>query len=100
MRVSHKGFPFFSLPLGEKNELPPGTHQFNFSFLLPNGIPSSFESSTGQVRHCCKAKMDIPWGIDKKAKRPYSVNTLLDLNRDPQAQVSIERLNTWMCRIM
>lgn len=75
---------------GEKNELPPGTHQFNFSFLLPNGIPSSFESSTGQVRHCCKAKMDIPWGIDKKAKRPYSVNTLLDLNRDPQAQMPIE----------
>ncbi|XP_047490021.1 arrestin domain-containing protein 3-like isoform X2 [Penaeus chinensis] len=75
---------------GEKNELPPGTHQFNFSFLLPNGIPSSFESSTGQVRHRCEAKMDIPWGIDKKAKRPYSVNTLLDLNINPQAQLPIE----------
>ncbi|XP_042871038.1 arrestin domain-containing protein 3-like isoform X2 [Penaeus japonicus] len=75
---------------GQKSELPPGTHQFNFSFLLPNGIPSSFESTVGQVRHRCEAKMDIPWGRDKKTKRPYSVNTLLDLNSNPQAQMPIE----------
>ncbi|KAK3881979.1 hypothetical protein Pcinc_013612, partial [Petrolisthes cinctipes] len=66
-------------------ELPPGQHVFRFNFLLPTGIPSSFESHIGKVRHQCKAKMDIPWGRDKSCLRPYTVNSLYDLNKDPQA---------------
>lgn len=73
-----------------ESELPPGTHLFNFSFLLPHGIPSSFESHIGKVRHQCKAKMDIPWKTDKVSVKAFSVNTLYDLNTDPQAKVPIE----------
>ncbi|XP_042206224.1 arrestin domain-containing protein 3-like isoform X2 [Homarus americanus] len=85
------------------SELPPGTHVFNFSFLLPKGIPSSFESHIGKVRHQCKAKMDIPWKVDKTCLRPYSVNTLYDLNIDPQAVLPIECTKhdytcCWFCR--
>ncbi|XP_042890395.1 arrestin domain-containing protein 3-like isoform X2 [Penaeus japonicus] len=69
-----------------ESELPPGTHLFNFSFLLPHGIPSSFESHIGKVRHQCKAKMDIPWKTDKVSVKAFSVNTLYDLNMDPQAK--------------
>ncbi|XP_066959876.1 arrestin domain-containing protein 1-like [Macrobrachium rosenbergii] len=80
------------------SELPPGTHVFNFSFLLPQGIPSSFESHIGRVRHHCKAKMDIPWKVDKTCLRPYSVNTLYDLNTDPQAMMKIEcNKHDYMC---
>ncbi|XP_050735692.1 arrestin domain-containing protein 3-like isoform X5 [Eriocheir sinensis] len=70
-------------------ELPPGQHVFRFNFLVPNGIPSSFESHVGKVRHQCKAKMDIPWKTDKTCTRPYSINTLLDLNTNPQAPMPI-----------
>ncbi|KAK8401098.1 hypothetical protein O3P69_002692 [Scylla paramamosain] len=70
-------------------ELPPGQHVFRFAFLLPTGIPSSFESHVGKIRHQCKAKMDIPWKTDKSCTRPYSVNTLLDLNTNPQATAPI-----------
>ncbi|XP_037779640.1 arrestin domain-containing protein 3-like isoform X1 [Penaeus monodon] len=73
-----------------ESELPPGTHLFNFSFLLPHGIPSSFESHIGKVRHQCKAKMDIPWKTDKVSVKAFSVNTLYDLNMDPEAKVPIE----------
>ncbi|KAK8401096.1 hypothetical protein O3P69_002692 [Scylla paramamosain] len=33
--------------------------------------------------------MDIPWKTDKSCTRPYSVNTLLDLNTNPQATAPI-----------
>nr|XP_045584934.1 arrestin domain-containing protein 17-like isoform X2 [Procambarus clarkii]XP_045584935.1 arrestin domain-containing protein 17-like isoform X2 [Procambarus clarkii] len=72
------------------SELPAGTHVFNFNYTLPAEIPSSFESHIGKVRHQCKAKMDIPWKTDKTCLRPYSVNTLYDLNTDPQAALPIE----------
>lgn len=41
------------------------------------------------MRHQCKAKMDIPWKTDKSCTRPYSVNSLLDLNVNPQAPVCV-----------
>lgn len=72
------------------SELPPGTHVFNFNYQIPTGIPGSFESHIGKVRHQCKAKMDIPWKVDKTCLRPYSVNTLYDLNVDSQAMMKIE----------
>lgn len=75
---------------GSESQLPPGTHNFNFTFVLPLNIPSSFESETGQVRHLCKAKIDVPWGFDKTSTQPYSVNSLYDLNTDPVAKHPIQ----------
>lgn len=74
---------------GQESTLPAGTHNFNFSYVLPQNIPSSFESKIGQVRHVCKAKINVPWGFDKTCSQPYSVNSLYDLNTDPAAQASI-----------
>ncbi|CAL4084219.1 unnamed protein product, partial [Meganyctiphanes norvegica] len=70
-----------------KEMLPPGDHMFNFSFVLPEEIPSSFESYIGQVRHQCKATLIIPMGFNKNCHKPYSVNTLYDLNLDPLSKV-------------
>ncbi|XP_037778281.1 arrestin domain-containing protein 17-like [Penaeus monodon] len=75
---------------GTENQLPAGMHKFNFSFVLPLNIPSSFESETGQVRHLCKAKISVPWGFDKTCTQPYSVNCLYDLNTDSVAKQPIQ----------
>ncbi|XP_042871044.1 arrestin domain-containing protein 3-like isoform X2 [Penaeus japonicus] len=75
---------------GQESTLPAGTHNFNFSYVLPQNIPSSFESKIGQVRHVCKAKINVPWGFDKTCSQPYSVNSLYDLNTDPAAQHPIQ----------
>ncbi|CAL4113597.1 unnamed protein product, partial [Meganyctiphanes norvegica] len=82
-----------------KEILPPGDHMFNFSYVLPEQIPSSFESYIGQVRHQCKATLIIPMGFNKYCHRPYSVNTLYDLNLDPmsKAPISAETFKTLCC---
>lgn len=62
--------------------LNPGHHVYPINFTLPQNIPSSYESVTGQVRHQCKAKINIPWGFDITDVIIISVNHIYDLNRD------------------
>ncbi|CAL4131692.1 unnamed protein product, partial [Meganyctiphanes norvegica] len=79
--------------------LPLGDHIFNFSFVLPEHIPSSFESFVGQVRHQCKATLIIPIWPNKTCNKPYSINTLYDLNMDYIAKgpVSADASKTICC---
>ena len=46
--------------------LPPGTHLFPFTFLLPPGLPSSFESNIGHVRYYVKADIVRDWRWNHK----------------------------------
>ncbi|KAB7503291.1 Arrestin domain-containing protein 3 [Armadillidium nasatum] len=60
-----------------------GTYKYDFSFVLPVLIPSSFESRIGHVKHLCKVDVDIQnrlFHIKKRA--PFSVAGLYDLNAD------------------
>lgn len=42
--------------------------------------------------------MDIPWKTDKVSVKAFSVNTLYDLNMDPQAKVRLkERGQVFVC---
>ncbi|CAL4207055.1 unnamed protein product, partial [Meganyctiphanes norvegica] len=71
--------------------LGPGHHVYPFNFTLPQNIPSSYESVTGQVRHQVKAKINIPWGFDLTDIQVISVNHIYDLNRDETAMKPVNR---------
>ncbi|CAL4067293.1 unnamed protein product [Meganyctiphanes norvegica] len=82
----------FLLGNGNDNEpLKPGEHVYRFSFRLPLNIPSSYETVTGQVRHQCKAKVHLPCGSHIAVVRPFSVNSLYDLNLDEDAKLPVEK---------
>ncbi|KAK6180269.1 hypothetical protein SNE40_012456 [Patella caerulea] len=63
-----------------------GRYVYPFSFQLPTGIPSSYESSVGKVRYSVTGVIDRPWKFDHKTKRAFTVVNPLDLNQEPQAK--------------
>jgi len=63
--------------------LPPGTHLFPFTFLLPASLPSSYESRIGHVRYFIKADIVRDWRWNHKTKQHVTVNGILDLNLFP-----------------
>ena len=66
--------------------LPPGVHYFPFSFLLPPNLPSSFETSTGQVRYFIRATIVRDWKWNHRVKQHFMINGILDLNLYPSAK--------------
>jgi len=73
----------------DTTHMPAGSHQLPFSFLLPPNLPSSFESGIGHVRYQLKCKIDKPWKFDHKTKKMFTVISMLDLNTQPNAPVSL-----------
>ena len=67
-----------------------GQHEYPFWFSLPDSIPSSYESIEGNVRYTIGAILDRPWKTNTKYKTAFTVNTVVDLNLDPEAQVNIQ----------
>lgn len=59
---------------------PAGTYTYPFCFVLPGGIPSSFEGIHGHIRYVLKCTIDKPWKFDHKVKRAFSVNDIIDTN--------------------
>jgi hypothetical protein len=53
---------------GYTEVLQSGEHYFQFSMILPNNLPSSFEGKYGYVRYRVKATLDRPWKLDYKEK--------------------------------
>merc|ERR1711971_1220350 len=72
--------------LHEGPGLPPGSHYFPFSFMLPPKIPSTFESDIGNVRYFIKAAIVRSWKWNHKVKQHFMVNGILDLNTYPSAK--------------
>lgn len=68
---------------GESEIHPLGTFTYPFSFVLPSGIPSSFEGHYGYIRYILKCKIDKPWKFDHNLKHPIIVNDIIDTN-DPK----------------
>ncbi|XP_046991747.1 arrestin domain-containing protein 3-like [Schistocerca americana] len=63
--------------------LPPGEHIYNFSVILPENLPSSFEGINGNIRYMVRAKMNRVWAFDDTVKAFFTVLSHLDLNKDP-----------------
>ena len=72
-------FPCISAT-GDSLMHPQGTHMHEFSFQLPQALPSSFEGAHGYVRYWAKATMDRPWKFDHDTKTAFTVISHLDLN--------------------
>ena len=70
--------------------MPVGRTECPFSFVLPPGLPSSFVSQYGNVTYNVEAVMKKAWSFDKKAKVPFTVNALVDLNNDHRASQSAD----------
>ena len=66
--------------------------------MLPPNLPSSFESSDGQVRYYVKADIVRDWKWNHKVKQHFMVNGILDLNQFPSAmQQGHERDHKRLC---
>jgi len=74
---------------GDDPTMQPGSYEFPFSFTLPLQCPSSFEGQYGHIRYICKAVIDRPWRFDHKCLVPFTVVSLVDLNREPTAMQPI-----------
>ncbi|CAL4133721.1 unnamed protein product, partial [Meganyctiphanes norvegica] len=68
-----------------QGKLEEGDHTFPFKFILPENIPSSYDSFYGRVRYAIKATAVIPHSINKKAKLVLNIVNPYDLNADFQA---------------
>jgi len=84
-------------------ELKEGTLKVPFEFVLPYAITASFQSPYGYVRHQMKVQLKLTGAPDVKEFRPFSVNTVLDLNKDPgnvEAQIrqDMKTLCCWCCK--
>ncbi|XP_050403329.2 arrestin domain-containing protein 3-like [Patella vulgata] len=70
---------------GDDPVLQAGRYVYPFSFQLPTGIPSSYESFTGRVRYSVAGVIDRPWKFDHTTRRAFTIVDPLDLNLEPQA---------------
>nr|XP_022329071.1 arrestin domain-containing protein 17-like [Crassostrea virginica] len=75
---------------GDEYILSPGQHYFPFAFILPPGLPSSFEGECGQVRYLVRGTIDRPWMFDDHCVCAFTVLSALDLNQQPMANQGAE----------
>ncbi|XP_075857647.1 arrestin domain-containing protein 2 isoform X2 [Microcebus murinus] len=84
---------------GEATTLPPGRHEFPFSFQLPPTLVTSFEGKHGSVRYCIKATLHRPWVPARRAKKVFTVIEPVDINTPallaPQAGAREKEARSW-----
>lgn len=75
-------------PANGSKFLTEGNQSIPFSFVLPVKCAPSYEGTFGHIRYHCKAKLDVPWGFDKKSKSAFTVIPVYNLLLNPQASCS------------
>lgn len=80
--------------LGEKDfsdgaMLHPGSHYFPFEFTLPQKLPSSFKGKHGRLRYFVKMTICSAGGPHPARTSKFAVIGSLDLNKEPDAAVSL-----------
>lgn len=65
---------------GSVTKLAPAIYSYNFKFLLPHHLPSSFEGKHGHIRYQIKLTIDRPWKFDNVFERSFVVLSTIDLN--------------------
>jgi hypothetical protein len=73
--------------------LPAGSHFFQFSMVVPNHLPASFEGKYGHIRYTVKGILDRPWTFSNEIMASFIVMSTLDLNLDPVNGVSTVELS-------
>lgn len=69
---------------GFQKEMPIGRSQYAFSINIPYNAPPSIKVSHGKIEYYLKAKLDIPWAIDKYNTLEFTVACPIDSNYFPQ----------------
>ncbi|XP_053369439.1 arrestin domain-containing protein 2 isoform X1 [Clarias gariepinus] len=85
---------------GEVMTLPPGRHEYPFSFQLPEEtLVTSFEGKHGSIRYWVKVKLHRPWAQVKKIKKEFTVIEPIDINTPsllaPQAGTKEKMARMW-----
>lgn len=80
--------------LGDRIEIPAGTHSYSFSCVLPSTLPSSFEGKFGHIRYTVKITLDIPWESNQEYETAFTIISTVDLNLNPEIKVWI---NFFIC---
>ncbi|XP_047553810.1 arrestin domain-containing protein 2 isoform X3 [Lutra lutra] len=84
---------------GETTTLPPGRHEFPFSFQLPPTLVTSFEGKHGSVRYSVKATLHRPWVPARRARKVFTVIEPVDINTPallaPQAGALEKVARSW-----
>ncbi|EHH59361.1 Arrestin domain-containing protein 2 [Macaca fascicularis] len=98
--VSHRA-TLLAPDTGETTTLPPGRHEFLFSFQLPPNLVTSFEGKHGSVRYCIKATLHRPWVPARRARKVFTVIEPVDINTPallaPQAGAREKVARSWYC---
>ncbi|XP_016022156.2 arrestin domain-containing protein 2 isoform X1 [Rousettus aegyptiacus] len=96
--LSHSA-TFLAPDTGETTTLPPGRHEFPFSFQLPPTLVTSFEGKHGSVRYCIKATLHRPWVPARRARKVFTVIEPVDINTPallaPQAGAREKVARSW-----
>lgn len=86
---------------GEPTYVPIGVHTYNFACLLPENIPSSIEGTFGSIRYKVEATLDIPWDLDLRSVKPFTVVRHDDLNlvqtQNYRLPCETEEIKTFCC---
>lgn len=68
--------PFFDMEsslLQCETKFEPGTHAYPFTFNLPDNLPSSMDSASGNIQYKAKGKIDKEWSLDDTCKKFFTV---------------------------
>ena len=61
-----------------------------FSYTMPDkNMPSNFEGSDGYVRYYAECCIDKVWAFDHDIVKPFTMISIYDLNKVPDAKVKI-----------
>ncbi|XP_058825945.1 arrestin domain-containing protein 2-like [Topomyia yanbarensis] len=84
---------------GSTIELPPGTHTYTFSCVLPPNLGTSVEADHGHIRYTLKVVMERPWKLNKSYKMPFTVMQPVDLNYERSAglPIKVQNIKTIYC---
>lgn len=66
----------------------PGLHDYEFEYLLPNSLPTSFEGKRGYIRYTVKCVIAIRIWPDEVLNEPITVIREFDLNSYPEFRVT------------
>jgi hypothetical protein len=90
-------------PINQDFVLDKGAHSYNFQFLLPSTLPTSFEHPNGRIRYRIKVEIEFPMGAMKVLIKPFSILNLVDLNgiaslRNPCSAKIYKPLKSCFCK--
>lgn len=83
----------------ENTEIQMGVHNYNFAYQLPLRIPYSIEGRFGHIRYKVLVNLEIPWALDWKAEKSFTVFGYQDLSLNSELRLpsEVEDMKNFCC---